>query len=280
MPKKFKTLMDRHAVTAAIIAFAVIEVLLLGLGRLLSLLPDTLAMDYLREIVLIIVPIAIVCFFGFAPAFKKGNFMRGMRCFLPYTLFLLFALGAFFANNLGEPEVTWSPWYMILYGVFSIIGVGIREECVYRATIQHIVARKHANSPKGIWLTVWVGSIIFGLSHAANLLFGVEPMPVLRQVISATFIGLLFGAVYLRSGNLWAAALIHTLTDIVGLSKSTFLGIGMTNELNEMTLSLGTVLSWVVYLGFTAYLLRPAKCKEIYENLGFAENAPEADAHQ
>ncbi len=44
------------------------------------------------------------------------------------------------------------PWDLMVVGVVSVIGVGVREECIYRETIQNIVAKKHANSVKGIWI--------------------------------------------------------------------------------------------------------------------------------
>ncbi len=282
MLKRIRALTYQYALPATFIAFIVLKLIIMGLGQLLSFLPATLPMAYLNEIILMIVPAGLVWFFGFSRAFKKGHFFRGLLCCLPFLLFQLLLLVFFLSKNLGDPEANWKPWYLIVLGVLSIVGVGFREECVYRATLQNIVAKKYANSMMGIWLTVIVSSIIFGLTHATNIFFGMDPRAVLAQVISSAFLGLLFGAVYLRSGSLWAIVLIHTLTDIAGLASSTFLNIREVEDLNQMSeawsLPLGVIVKWLVYIGLTAFLLRPSKCKQIQESLCFADEESEASA--
>ena len=277
MLKKIRSFTEQYAIPAAFIVFIALDFLMLGLGRLLSLLPKTLPLDFLKETILMLVPVGIVFFFGFSSAFKKGKFFKGILCCLPFVAWILLTLGVFFSKNLGNPETSWKPWYLIIYGVFSIFGIGVREECLYRATIQNIVAKKYANSVKGIWISVIVGAVIFGLCHAPNLFFGMKPLAVLSQVITATFTGLLFGAVYLRSGSIWALILIHTLTDTASLAQSTFLtSISDIEVANQLSFSWGTLFLHLFFVGLTAFLLRPSKCKQIYENLCFAGEESEA----
>ena len=279
MLKKIRSLTYQYAMSAAFIVFVLIDLLLLGIGQLLSLLPPTLPMLYLIETIMILVPVASVFFFGFSSAFKKGNFLRGLLYSLPLIVSQAIILGGFFSENLGNPEANWKPWYLVVYGVFSVVGVGVREECIFRATIQNILAKKYANSVKGIWITAIVAALIFGLSHLTNVLFGVEPLAVLTQVISAACLGLLFGAVYLRSGNIWALILIHALVDIAGLAGSTFLDISDIEDLNQLSWSWERLIIWLVYIGFAAFLLRPSKCKQICESFCFAGEETEAVAH-
>ena len=271
MLKKIRSLTYQYAIPAAFIVFVVFDLLLMGLGRLLSLLPKSLPMAYLTEVILMLVPAVIVFIFGFSSAFKKGSFFRGLICFLPFVVFQMLVLAIFFSENLGDPEANWNPWYMMVYGVFSIVGVGVREECIYRATIQNILAKKHANSVKGIWITVIIGAIIFGLTHVTNIFFGMDPLAVLAQVVSVIFVGLLFGAVYLRSGNIWVLILIHTLTDVASLASSIFLrNISDIEVMNQISWSWKKLIVWFLYVGLTAFLLRPSKCKQICESLCFA----------
>lgn len=271
MLKKIRSLTYQYAIPAAFIVFVVFDLLLMGLGQLLSLLPKSLPMAYLTEVILMLVPAVIVFIFGFSSAFKKGSFFRGLICFLPFVVFQMLVLAIFFSENLGDPEANWNPWYMMVYGVFSIVGVGVREECIYRATIQNILAKKHANSVKGIWITVIIGAIIFGLTHVTNIFFGMDPLAVLAQVVSVIFVGLLFGAVYLRSGNIWVLILIHTLTDVASLASSIFLrNISDIEVMNQISWSWKKLIVWFLYVGLTAFLLRPSKCKQICESLCFA----------
>jgi membrane protease YdiL (CAAX protease family) len=271
MLKKIRSLTYQYAIPAAFIVFVVFDLLLMGLGQLLSLLPKSLPMAYLTEVILMLVPAVIVFIFGFSSAFKKGSFFRGLICFLPFVVFQVLVLAIFFSENLGDPEANWNPWYMMVYGVFSIVGVGVREECIYRATIQNILAKKHANSVKGIWITVIIGAIIFGLTHVTNIFFGMDPLAVLAQVVSVIFVGLLFGAVYLRSGNIWVLILIHTLTDVASLASSIFLrNISDIEVMNQISWSWKKLIVWLLYVGLAAFLLRPSKCKQICESLCFA----------
>ena len=270
MLKKIRSLAYQHALPAAFIIFILLDLLLLGTGQLLSLLPKTLPMKYFTEIILMLIPAAAVVFFGFSRAFKKGHFFRGLLYSLPFIAIHLIVLATFFSESLGNPEANWNPWYIIVYGLFSVLGIGVREECIYRATIQNVLAKKYAGSVKGIWLTVIVSSFIFGLTHVTNIFFGMEPLAALTQSLSAAFVGVLFGAIYLRSGSIWTLILIHTLTDIAGLAGSTFLHISEIEVLNQMSWSPGRLILWLFYLGFAAFLLRPSKCKQIYENLCFA----------
>lgn len=278
MLKKIRSLAYQHAIPAAFIVFVLLDLLLLGLGRLLSFLPQTLPIQYLIELILMLVPVAFVFFFGFPRAFKKGNFLRGLLYFLPLIMVQLLILGGFFSKNLGNPEANWKPWYLVVYSVFSVVGIGVREECIFRATIQNILAKKYANSVKGIWITTTVAALTFGLTHVTNVFFGMDPLAVLTQVISAAIVGLLFGAVYLRSGSIWVLILMHTLTDIAGLAGSTFLYISDIEELNRLSLSWERLIIWLIYAGLAAFLLRPSKCKQICESLCFADE--EIETHR
>ena len=279
MLKKIRSLTYKYAISATFIIFVLTDMLLLGIGQLLSLLPPTLPMLYLFEIILILIPVALVFFFGFSSAFKKGKLLRGLLYLLPFIMLQLFILMLFFVGNLKNPEVNWKPWYLVVYGVFSVVGVAVREECIFRATFQNILAKKYANSVKGIWISASVSALIFGLTHVTNVFFGMNPLAVLSQVLSATCLGLLFGAVYMRSGSIWALIIVHTLTDIAGLAGSTFMYIGDIEDLNQLSWSWERLILRLIYVGFAAFLLRPSKHKQICENFCFAGEESETASH-
>ena len=174
MLEKIKAFTDKYAIITAFIAFLIIDLLLHGVAALLNLMPDLLPLKFLSQVILIAIPIAIVFLFGFGSTFRRKNFFSGLLCGLPYIVGYSLTLVIVLVTNLGNPELTLQPWYMILYSLFSILCVGIREECIYRATVQNIVAKKYANSVKGIWITAIVGAVIFGLMHLGNLFVGVE----------------------------------------------------------------------------------------------------------
>jgi membrane protease YdiL (CAAX protease family) len=280
MQNKIKDFMGKYAILSAFIAFILIDLFMHGVGKLLGFLPETLPMNYLAHSIIIIIPVALVFAFGFSSIFKKGKFFRGLYCALPYIIYQLIIFALLFRKNLGDPGVSWQPWYLIVYGMFTVLGVGIREECIYRGIIQNIVAKKYANSVKGIWITAIVGALIFGVMHFGNLFSGVDPSAVFTQVISATVSGLLFSAIYLRSGSIWAVILLHTLIDTVGLVPSTFMGLSLTENLNQLSWSWISVIFWIAEIAYAAFLLRPSKCNQIYETLCFADDASKAETNK
>lgn len=276
MLKRIRELTYQHAITAAFIAFLLVDGALFGLGQLFSILPQTLLVQVLAEVLLVLLPIALVIFFGFSRTLKPGKVFQGLFYCWPFIAVQVLVLCTFFFQNLGNPEANWRSWPAIICGVLSVVGVGIREECIYRATLQNIVAKKYANSVKGIWIAVVVSAILFGLCHVSNLFWGMHPLSVLSQVISAACIGTLFSAVYLRSGSLWAPILVHTLIDIAGLAPSIFLrNISDVENVNRLSFSWSSLLFDLLYVALAAFLLRPSKCKQIYQNLCFAEEASE-----
>ena len=279
MLKKIKSLTDKYAIVTALVVFVLLDTVILVLGRLLSQLPQTLPIKYLIQSILIIVPVAFVFLFGFSSAFKRGNLARGLFCSLPFIVLQLLALGGFMAFALEIPDLKWNPWYLIIYGLFCVVGIAVREECVYRGVIQNIIAKKYANSVKGIWLTAIAGGAIFGLAHVTNLFFGMDPLAVLTQMFTTAFMGLFFCAVYLRSGSLWTLIIIHTLTDVSGLASSTFtVGVSDSDVINGLSFSWESLALHLFYGAFAFFLLRPSRCKQICESLCFADEKAQTDA--
>ena len=281
MLKKIRDYTEKHPILSSAIICVVFVLFMRGTSLLFGLFPEIFALDFLKEIIFIAVPVAFVFLFGFSSAFKRGNFLRGLFCALPLLAFLVLSLLNFFNQNLGNPEARWQSWYMIAFGLFGMIGVGIREEGIFRGIVQNIIAKKYANSVKGIWLTAILGGFIFGLGHLQNLFVGMEPFAVFTQVITASAMGIFFSAVYLRSGNLWALIFIHALTDTASLSKTVFFaGLNDVDIANQqLVLSWGVLALYLGLIALTAFLLRPSKCKQICESFCFLDKKakPEAD---
>jgi membrane protease YdiL (CAAX protease family) len=274
--RKIKAFMEKYAIIAAFLAYLLIDLVLHGVAALLNLLPNLLPLKFLSQAILIAIPIAIVFLFGFRGAFQRKNFFRGLLCGMPYIVYYSIVMALLLAHNLKKPDVSLQSWDLILYGLFSILCVGIREECIYRATVQNIVAKKYANSVKGIWITAVVGAFIFGIMHAGNFFTTTtNPASIVVQIVSAMFSGLVFSAIYLRSGSLWAVILIHTLIDAAGLVPFTFLGVTLDASLNQITWDWSRLITWAIEVGVTAFLLRPSKCKQICESLCFADQKTE-----
>ena len=49
----------------------------------------------------------------------------------------------------------------------------------------------------------------------------------------------------------------------------------LDENLNQLSWSWTKVAIWAIEIGITAFLLRPSKCKQVYENLCFAKKQGE-----
>ncbi len=92
--------------------------------------------------------------------------------------------------------------------------IGFVEEVCFRGLVLRALA------PRGIWLAAVASSILFGLMHVVNLLFGAGLDATLLQVGDATAMGFAFAAVVLRTGVVWPLVVIHALVDVVAFAAA------------------------------------------------------------
>ena len=103
-----------------------------------------------------------------------------------------------------------------------------------------------------------VSGVSFGLLHALNAIATGDVFAALIQVIYTAAIGMLDGAIYLRSRNLWGVILMHTLTDV-----SAFLAVFESNATGMDIIF--CVFGSLLFIALALYLIRPAKRAEIDE---------------
>ncbi|BCN29310.1 CPBP family intramembrane glutamic endopeptidase [Anaeromicropila herbilytica] len=124
-----------------------------------------------------------------------------------------------------------------LWSLFIIhyISVGVFEEMVCRSTIMNLMLHKWGNTRMGIYKSVLLSSLIFGLAHLTNLIYGRgDLLSVSCQIIYAIFFGVFFGACMIRNGSVIPAMIMHAFFDICGnfsdlKSKSNFIAIHQTS---------------------------------------------------
>ena len=277
MVQKLRNLTEKYAILSAVAIAIIFYAIMQGVTFIFSILPSSTGMDYLRHIVGILYPIGIVYLFGFSSAFKAGGFKKTLICGMLMLVLQLISLINSIVEKASSNETAWQPWYIVILGVVTVISIGIREECIFRATIQGVLAKKYASSRKGILLTALLSAIIFGLIHALNVFKGVEPLSALVQAVTNIGIGMFWAAIYLRCGNMWALALIHAITDASGLFNALFCKNVSTAEAIS-SLSMGSLISGAVFFLIGLYMLRPSKCKGIIERFSPEPEVQSADA--
>ena len=147
--------------------------------------------------------------------------------------------------------------------VFSLaITAGFAEEVIFRGLPLSYLKRQ-LRSEKHIPLVVCITSVLFGLTHVTNILFGASVSASLVQGVSTTCIGIFLGAVFVRGGNILVPMLLHTLHDFLLLSfeSEEEVGIVLTEEAGVGDLLLIVICLALAACGF--FLVRKSKRSEI-----------------
>ena len=138
---------------------------------------------------------------------------------------------------------------------------GFGEEVMFRGLgISNFM--RTIKDEKKIPLILWLSAIVFGFAHMSNSVVGASLTTSLIQSLYAMGIGLAFGAVYLRTGNLWPSIIAHYLIDFLEFCRADLSSSnGIMGELtigDHITLVVGFL---AIFWG--CYLCRKSKRAEI-----------------
>ena len=171
--------------------------------------------------------------------------------------------------------------YSLLLAVTGGIAPGLYEEVTCRGVVLSNMMYQWRNAKNPIMMSLLASSIAFGLIHLVNLFSTVGP--TLIQVGYATGLGIFFGAVYLRTRNLWGPVVVHALIDIsakIFVTEDPVAGIASLAVPPEQMLV--GIAVFIVFTSIGLYLVRPAKHEEIKalwrEDSWHHEVAPETEA--
>lgn len=164
--------------------------------------------------------IAIVILKAFNITYKFGFTAKGLcEGLKKYALPGIIAGGlSFIAFFIGLYPFDYTPtlWRLLIEGVFYYVGVGIIEEFYVRGLFLNIIeafADKKANRTE---MAILVSSVVFGLGHIPGMI-GMGMGVIVFKVISTIGMGIYFGTIYKKTGNLWVSIIMHTFIDICAL---------------------------------------------------------------
>ncbi len=129
---------------------------------------------------------------------------------------------------------------IVMFGVF-LLAVGFAEEVFFRGIICEGINRKYGNTGLGALFAVLSSSVIFGCAHISNAFVGQALDVTIIQIICTTFIGFVFGVIYLKRRNIFAIALIHALFDLAAMYLNGVYNIGSLLESNSTDAALPSI---------------------------------------
>ena len=139
---------------------------------------------------------------------------------------------------------------------------------MFRGVHSELLLRRYGATKEGVWKATIISGVLFGLAHLSNL-FGAAPVGVLVQCVVAAGMGMVFAAIYYRTGNIWVTVVLHAFIDAGAL---------ITSGLYEGTI-VDTISGYqpIQLIGIVPYmivlfvLLRKKKMDQILERLSGAQ---------
>lgn len=159
------------------------------------------------------------------------------------------------------------PAWDIFIFILTMLGIGFTEELVFRGIVTNILKEKFSiKSDKGIYLVIVIQGVLFGACHITNALSGVGLESAFVQAVMASFLGMILGAIYLRTNSLWFVMLLHAWNDFGGLAATGFFGVSTIAD-NISSYTWRNLAGLPVYLIVLLVLLRVSKREEIKDGM-------------
>lgn len=105
---------------------------------------------------------------------------------------------------------------MIVEGIVYYIGIAIMEELYLRGLLQSIIEIWFGKRKNATLYAILIASVLFGVVHIFGSL-GQPMIIVIAKTVWATALCVCFGAVYVKSKNLWVPIALHFIVDLCGI---------------------------------------------------------------
>ncbi|HEA21090.1 hypothetical protein LCGC14_1055050 [marine sediment metagenome] len=158
-----------------------------------------------------------------------------------------------------------APTNLILL-LFGCLMVGFAEEYMFRGLLQPLFLKRYGSRKNGIFMSILLTSLFFGVFHLLNLTKNDNVGQVLVQVVFAMFIGFFFGVLVLKTNKLIPVAITH------GLINFSF-SLAFLPSLNTMqvdfdeSVSLAPIILTLPLLIIGLFIYKKLDEKEIIEKL-------------
>jgi membrane protease YdiL (CAAX protease family) len=161
-----------------------------------------------------------IIFYYYLFIYSEDNLGFGFRinrqdiiilCYSIIFLFLILIPLGFYLNFLGI-RLDVDPWYLFFMKIILfMIFVAYPEELLFRSVL--IVILRENTSLK-IFSILIISSVIFGSAHILNPTSGISP-PNWSYFLMASIAGWFYGWVYLKTGKVFTAVILHAFVDSV-----------------------------------------------------------------
>ena len=204
----------KHSLLLTILVIAAVFSVNTLTGRIFDSIADASLAEFLRGLSSVLFVLMGTMILRKAWIFRLDPVLlkKGWTAAIPLWILILFMLVSFLRQ---KPGITAGP-ADIFFFVMEMLCVGFSEETLFRGLLQNAFHDLFGeDTAEHVILAVFCAGFCFGAVHLTNALRpGVEFRSAATQAFVAVASGLLFCAVYFRTGkNLWYNMLLHALKD-------------------------------------------------------------------
>lgn len=166
------------------------------------------------------------------------------------------------ASNLFDPKMNYDiahPEKILLF-VMAYLTTGLFEEAMMRGIILPSLLKKWGKSRKGIYGSVLVSGVLFGLIHIYSFSIGrLTFLSCMNQILYACFIGTFYAVCVLRTKSIWCAIVLHGLFDIVFSLDEITVGWKPVEQSFSASAFMGTMIFFLPIFLYALFMLRKVK---------------------
>ncbi len=143
--------------------------------------------------------------------------LRNIIYYLPLIIYLLVFSGGL-SNFLDYSFISSNYLKISLYS-FKILTSAFLEEILFRGLILGLLLNKYNRTNNGILKSVVISGLLFGSIHIINLwtISDTTFQGVLNQVYAASCLGIMYGAVYLKTRSIIILSILHFFSNFFAL---------------------------------------------------------------
>ncbi len=220
-----------------------------------------------------VIPALITAFiFGTKDVLKRTSWKSFVKGLISGGLFLTIAGFGIYCGveHMNEAGLSFKQPLEVTFYILFVLCIGLSEELLMRGTVTELMLRRYGDTRKGIWMSVIIGSLLFGGMHITNIFAGQGLMATLAQVVVTAFMGFTFNAVYVRHRNIYSVMILHALLDFVTIwdygmvSGRSIADIHSSSEVGKISI---IILQIVLYATAGLVVMRRRKVKNNKKNV-------------
>ena len=182
--------------------------------------------------------------------FSKGLFYG--LFFIIGSIFFTIISGGIVISKINDISIL-----TILNLIIGCFFIGVAEEFLCRGWLLNEFLERYGDTKKGVWYSIIISGIIFGLMHIGNIVSGQDIATTIIQIFNAASMGIIFGLVYYKSKNIWSVIFLHAfwdfslfLSDIIPTTSTTV----MTTQVSVVSLIFSILICTVELTNIIPYI--------------------------